>query len=413
MKKKIFVRGPVLSQSGYGEQARFALRALKSREDLFDIYVQPIPWGQTGWVWEESEFRTWMDSKITVTQILMQQKQLQPDMSLQITIPNEFQRMCPVNIGYTAGIETTKVAPQWLQKGNEEVDKILVVSNHAKTTYENTTAQATNSQTGEVIPYKINTPIDVVWETTPRVEPEPINEINLDYDNNFLMISQMGPRKNFVNAIKWWVEEFIDQEVGLVVKTNIKSNSIIDWEHLQAQMKNLLEPYTDRKCKVYVLHGDLTAGQMTWLYNHDKVKALVNIAHGEGFGLPLFEAAREALPIVTIGWSGQMDFLHHDGKDYFESVDYTMQPVQQEAVWDGVIEQDSMWAFADQGSYKMILRKTLKNWPKIKDRAEALSSIINDKFNEQTLFKGFVDSVLGFDSSIIDQETEEVVLEFE
>ena len=413
MKKKIFVRGPVLSQSGYGEQARFALRALKSREDLFDIYVQPIPWGQTGWVWEESEFRTWMDSKITVTQILMQQKQLQPDMSLQITIPNEFQRMCPVNIGYTAGIETTKVAPQWLQKGNEEVDKILVVSSHAKTTYENTTAQATNSQTGEVIPYKINTPIDVVWETTPRVEPEPINEINLDYDNNFLMISQMGPRKNFVNAIKWWVEEFIDQEVGLIVKTNIKSNSIIDWEHLQAQMKNLLEPYTDRKCKVYVLHGDLTAGQMTWLYNHDKVKALVNIAHGEGFGLPLFEAAREALPIVTIGWSGQMDFLHHDGKDYFESVDFTLQPVQQEAVWDGVIEQDSMWAFADQGSYKMILRKTLKNWPKIKDRAEALSSIINDKFNEQTLFKGFVDSVLGFDSSIIDQETEEVVMEFE
>lgn len=413
MKKKIFVRGPVLSQSGYGEQARFALRALKSREDLFDIYVQPIPWGQTGWVWEESEFRTWMDSKITVTQILMQQKQLQPDMSLQITIPNEFQRMCPVNIGYTAGIETTKVAPQWLQKGNEEVDKILVVSSHAKTTYENTTAQATNSQTGEVIPYKINTPIDVVWETTPRVEPEPINEINLDYDNNFLMISQMGPRKNFVNAIKWWVEEFVDQEVGLIVKTNIKSNSIIDWEHLQAQMKNLLEPYTDRKCKVYVLHGDLTAGQMTWLYNHDKVKALVNIAHGEGFGLPLFEAAREALPIVTIGWSGQMDFLHHDGKDYFESVDFTLQPVQQEAVWDGVIEQDSMWAFADQGSYKMILRKTLKNWPKIKDRAEALSSIINDKFNEQTLFKGFVDSVLGFDSSIIDQETEEVVMEFE
>ena len=78
-----------------------------------------------------------------------------------------------------------------------------------------------------------------------------------------------------------------------------------------------------------------------------------------------------------------------------------------------MIEQDSMWAFADQGSYKMILRKTLKNWPKIKDRAEALSSIINDKFNEQTLFKGFVDSVLGFDSSLIDLETEEVVMEFE
>ena len=95
VKKKIFVRGPVLSQSGYGEQSRFALRALRSREDLFDIYVQPINWGQTGWVWEESEFRDWMDERILETQILIQQKQLQPDMSLQITIPNEFQKNLP------------------------------------------------------------------------------------------------------------------------------------------------------------------------------------------------------------------------------------------------------------------------------------------------------------------------------
>ena len=79
MKKKIFVRGPVLSQSGYGEQSRFALRALRSREDLFDIYVQPTAWGKTGWIWEESEFREWMDKRILETQISIQQKQLQPE----------------------------------------------------------------------------------------------------------------------------------------------------------------------------------------------------------------------------------------------------------------------------------------------------------------------------------------------
>lgn len=139
--KKIFVRGPVLSQSGYGEQSRFALRALKSREDLFDIYIQPTSWGKTGWVWDNNELRSWMDEKIARTQILLQQKLLQPDISLQITIPNEFEKICPVNIGYTAGIETNKCSPQWLPKCNE-MDKILVVSNHAKTSLVETTATA-------------------------------------------------------------------------------------------------------------------------------------------------------------------------------------------------------------------------------------------------------------------------------
>ena len=66
MKKKILVRGPVLSQSGYGEQARFALRALRSKEHLFDIFIIPLAWGKTGWIWEESELRTWMDERITL-----------------------------------------------------------------------------------------------------------------------------------------------------------------------------------------------------------------------------------------------------------------------------------------------------------------------------------------------------------
>ena len=76
MKQKIIVKGPVLSQSGYGEQARFALRALRTKEDLFDIFIVPIAWGQTGWVWEVSEFRQWMDQRILETQLKLQEKSL-------------------------------------------------------------------------------------------------------------------------------------------------------------------------------------------------------------------------------------------------------------------------------------------------------------------------------------------------
>ena len=391
MKKKIFVRGPVLSQSGYGEQARFALRALRSREDLFDIYIQPINWGQTGWIWDESEFRDWMDARILETQLLIQQKQLQPDMSLQITIPNEFQKICPINIGYTAGIETDRVAPAWLQKGND-MDKILVVSNHAKDTYVNTTAEARNNQTGETFPYKLETPVEVVWENTPLAEEaEVIPGFDLKNDFNFLCVSQMGPRKNLENTIKWFVEEFVDQEVGLVIKTNTRGNSRIDLEHTENALEAILAAYPDRKCNVSLLHGDLSESQMRGLYEHDKIKAMVNISHGEGFGLPLFEAARLALPIISVGWSGQTDFLG----DKFLKVKHKLGPVQSQAVWDGVIQKDSQWAYADQGSFKMALRQMYKKYVEFVGQASHLQKSISADFSDGVLFEGFCNSILG------------------
>lgn len=389
MKKKIFVRGPVLSQSGYGEQSRFALRALRSREDLFDIYIQPVPWGKTGWIWEESEFREWMDKKILETQISIQQKQLQPDMSLQITIPNEFEKLCPINIGYTAGIETDRVAPAWLQKGND-MDKILVVSNHAKNTYVNTMAQAKNNQTGEVFPYKLETPVEVVWENTPMAtEKEDILEFTPKSDFNFLCVSQMGPRKNLENTIKWFVEEFIDQDVGLILKTNTRGNNRMDLEHTEGVLKAILASYPHRKCNVSLLHGDLSEGQMRALYEHDKVKAMVNISHGEGFGLPLFEAARLALPIISIGWSGQTDFLG----DKFLKVKHELKQVQPQAVWEGVVQADSQWAYADQGSFKMALRMMFKKHSEFLKQAVELQGIVNTKFRAEKLYEGFCEAI--------------------
>lgn len=134
------------------------------------------------------------------------------------------------------------------------------------------------------------------------------------------MYRKHHPEKNYENTVRWWIEEFKDDNVGLIIKSNTKNNSTMDGMQTEAFLKSLTKQYPDKTCKVYMLHGDLTPGQMTGLYNHPKVKALVNIAHGEGFGLPLFEAAREALPIVTIGWSGQMDFLTNGTDEYFQKL---------------------------------------------------------------------------------------------
>jgi glycosyltransferase involved in cell wall biosynthesis len=132
---------------------------------------------------------------------------------------------------------------------------------------------------------------------------------------------------------------------------------------------------------------------MTSIYTNPKVKAIVNIAHGEGFGLPLYEAAREGLPVVTIGWGGQVDFLTDNGKKYFQDVKFKLDHVQDGAVWDGVIQKESQWAYAEQGSYKMTLRKTYKTWHKAKETAEKLKDIINEKFSNEVLYKRFCDAI--------------------
>lgn len=406
VKKKILVRGPVLSQSGYGEQARFALRALRTRDDL-DIYVQAIRWGNTGWIWEKTEERQWLDEKITKT-VHHTRNGGQFDMSLQITIPNEWEKVAPINIGYTAGIETTKVAPHWLVKGND-MDHIIVVSNHSKNVYEETQATAKNESTGEEIDYTLKTPISSVnYAVRDRNNKQKIDGFNPTTNFNFLCVSQWGPRKNFSNTIKWFVEEFHDQNVGLIVKTSIANNSIIDKTKTEEALSSILSSYEDRKCKVYMLHGDLTEEQMNWMYTNKKVKCLVNIAHGEGFGLPLFEAAQCALPIITIGWSGQLDFLRHKGKDYFSKVNHVLNPIQPEAVWEGVLRADSEWAYADQGSFKMKLRDMKKNWSKHKTRAEQLKTIIDDKFTEDLVYSQFCSFL---DSFVVEPKEEEFLID--
>ena len=62
----------------------------------------------------------------------------------------------------------------------------------------------------------------------------------------------------------------------------------------------------------------------------------------------------------------------------------------------------------------MALRRTFKTWHKSKERAEKLKTIIDDKFSDEKLYKLFVDSVLGFDSDIINFSNEESeVMEFD
>ena len=394
MKQKILLKGPLLTRSGYGEQARFAMRSLREHEDKFDIFIQPLEWGKTSWINEINEEREWIDAVIEKTIHYVQQGG-KFDISLQVTVPNEFEELAATNIGYTAGIETTKVAPQWIDKSNV-MDKLIVVSNHAKQVFESTSYTLINEQTKEEFPFVLKTPVDVVNYPVKKYDDLPELSLDLSTEHNFLCISQFGPRKNLPNLIKWFVEEFENDDVGLVLKTNIMKNSLIDRESTTAKIKQALaESSKNRKCKIYLLHGDMTDEEIHSLYLHKDIHAFVSLTHGEGFGLPIFEAAYCGIPVVTVGWSGQCDYLFDDyGREHFYNVAFDIQAIQKEAVWDGVLQKDSMWAYARKDSAKQQLRSCLNDL--INDNANSCeyAEKLHNKFSEKKMYDAFVESII-------------------
>ena len=160
-KRKILLKGPVLTQSGYGEQTRFAMRSIRSREDLFDIYIQPLNWGATGWSRAYDEERQWIDKIVSKTAAHINNGGTF-DYSLQSIIPNEFEKIATVNIGYTAGVETTKCHHDWLINPNAKVNKIITTSNHTRDVLLNTSYEAVNNQTQETVQLKMEIPVKTV-----------------------------------------------------------------------------------------------------------------------------------------------------------------------------------------------------------------------------------------------------------
>ena len=346
--KTILVIGPVTRRAGYGEQARFALRSLRAHEDRFNILIQDIAWGQSGQVSEDNEEQRYIRETIAKTQQHLHHK-LPVDISLQITIPNEFKRVAPINIGYTAGIEATRVSPQWIQQSTL-MDKIILVSNHSKDVYEKTSYEGTNDETGEKVIIKTQVPMEVVNYPVRSLEVDDLG-LELRHDFNFLTIAQMGPRKNLANTIKWFLEEFHDDEVGLVVKTNMSNCSTADGQYCLESMKQMTGEFPDRKCSVYLVHGDLSLEQMNSLYTHPKMKAYVTHTHGEGFGIPIFEAA--------------------------------------------VIQQDAGWCYPKEKSAKDTMRDVYSDYPKYIGMARKLEKHILKNFTEKNKTTQFAEAVLG------------------
>ena len=98
----LLFRGPVKTTSGYGAHSRDLLESLYQM-DLFDIKIDSCAWGITPMTALEKNnpFHKWIEDNI------VNEYQGIPEIYIQVTVPNEFQKLGKFSVGITAGIETT------------------------------------------------------------------------------------------------------------------------------------------------------------------------------------------------------------------------------------------------------------------------------------------------------------------
>jgi glycosyltransferase involved in cell wall biosynthesis len=320
------ILGPVQARAGYGNMAR-DISTMLIRSGRYNVKILPLPWGNCPLDALDPNNK---DHKDILDRLILHEGNMQqPDISIVVSIPTEFKRIGKYSIGYTAGIETNAMSPQWVEACNQ-MDLVLTISEHSKLVAVETGYEARNKDTNEVInvlkmtkPVEIIHPVlytDVVRKIADNDVASSVRHImkNVDEKFNFLFVGhwlngEIGEdRKNVGLLVRLFLETFKDRrhKPGLILKTNSATFSILDRENTMNKINQIKATVNSTDLpSIYLIHGDLTDNEMNSLYNHPKVKAHISLTKGEGFGIPLLEATISQKPIIASGWSGHVDFL--------------------------------------------------------------------------------------------------------
>jgi glycosyltransferase involved in cell wall biosynthesis len=392
MKPTLVFQAPVATRSGYGDHARDLLHSLY-KLDKFEIKVISTRWGNTPMdaLNYDNEFHKWIVDNI------IPGIQTKPDIYIQVTVPNEFQPLGHYNIGITAAIETTHCALDWVH-GCNRMNLIIVPSEHSKKSLVDTIYNEQDNKTGQLIAqYKIQKPVEVLFEGFDEIDfgteyVAHVTELDsIKEDFAFLFVGHwlrgdLGEdRKNVGMMIKTFAMAFKNEKVkpALVLKTSSAGFSVMDREATIKKVREALgKDY--KSVPVYLLHGDLTPSQMNGLYEHPKVKAMLNFTKGEGFGRPLLEFSLTGKPVIVSNWSGHLDFL----KSGAVLLEGELKPVHESAA-DQFLLKESQWFNVNISKALTKIKDVYKNYDKYKTDSFQLGKQNKQNFGLSKMTKLF------------------------
>ena len=350
--KTVLLRGPLLTRSGYGVHARQVARWLFDKGEDVSVTCELLPWGVTPWITDVDACDGLVGQMLQSS--VSSDKPKFYDISVQVQLPNEWNPfLAAFNVGITAGVETDTCNPDWVNCVNR-MQLVIVPSEFTKQTFINSG--------------KVTTSIVVVPEAFPdtmlaaNLPATRTDKLGLTTAFNFLTVGQLtgnnpeNDRKNLLYTVKWFSEVFPRRkDIGVIIKTSMFRQTHLDRVMVTNLFNKILsEVKADGGPQFYLLHGDMTDVEMAELYTNPAIKALVSLTHGEGFGLPLLEAAACGLPVIATNWSAHTEFLNQ-GK--WLSVDYRLDAIHPTRVDNTIFFPQAKWAYPLEEHTKKRLTK--------------------------------------------------------
>ena len=354
MKPLMLITGPVATRSGYGSHTRDLVRSLISM-DKFDIKINSLRWGNTPMnALDENN-----PNDLPILQRILKSNELprQPEIHIQVSVPNEFTPIAKYNIGVTAGIENTAPKAEWVQ-GLNRMNMNIVPSKFVKEIFQKVSYEEINEQTkqktGEL---RVTSPIEVLFEGADTDIYKLTNELSSElktemnnikekfiflYTGHWLQGDLGQDRKDTGMLLKTFLETFKNKPnpPALLMKTSGATFSIMDRNEIKQKIDDIKSTVKGKLPPVYFLHGNLTDEEMNQMYNHNKVKAHITFTHGEGFGRPLLEASLSEKIVIAPSWSGHIDFLNKNNSVLLPG---TMTPVHKSALPKEMLVDGAQW----------------------------------------------------------------------
>ena len=388
MNKPLFIISSAFdTYSGYGARSRDLIKAI-IETDKYEVKLLSQRWGNTPFGFCEDNKEWEFLSKLVLPN---NQLPKQPEIWMQISVPNEFQPVGKYNIGCTAGIETTICPPDFVE-GVNRMDLTLVSSEHAKKVFQDSKYEKRNQQTNQLEGVvELNKPMEVLFEganlDTYKVIDTPCSlDINIKENFAYLFVGHwmqgdLGEdRKNVGFLIKAFYETFKNKsnKPALILKTSQVGSSYVDREEILKKIKIIKKTVNSTNLpNIYLLHGEFTDVEMNEIYNHSKIKAMINLTKGEGFGRPLLEFTLSKKPLITTGWSGHLDFLN---PEFTTLIGGNLANVHPSAA-NQFILKEAQWFSPDPGQIGFYLKDVFENYKNYTDGAKRQSHYSKTNFS--------------------------------